>query len=355
MTLEQEQFQRYRPDFSRLIPYGFEATEEGYRISRDLMNGDFRADITVHTDGSVTGKVMDTDTGEEYYAIHSSQRYGAFVSTLRDAYCEVLHRIAEDCFIPEDFVFPQSNRISHALRERFGEVPDHPFETARDYGVFRYPKNRKWYGLIMLLPRQKVEKETADPAEMMEILNVKIPPETRETLLKNDGVFPCYHMNRDNWVSIALDERLPDGTILDLLRRSREYAIRSTAKKHETIPNGDWILAVNPIDYDVDHLFAQGDELWKQPEKVRTGDIVYFYIGRPVSAVMYRCRVLETDIPYSYSDGNLSIEKVMRLHRIREYDRDQATMEKLRKHGITNVRGARSVTGEFLDFIRALP
>ena len=60
MTLEQEQFQRYRPDFSRLIPYGFEATEEGYRISRDLMNGDFRADITVHTDGSVTGQVMDT-------------------------------------------------------------------------------------------------------------------------------------------------------------------------------------------------------------------------------------------------------------------------------------------------------
>ena len=49
----------------------------------------------------------------------------------------------------------------------------------------------------------------------------KIPPETRETLLKNDGVFPCYHMNRDNWVSIALDERLPDGTILDLLRRSQ--------------------------------------------------------------------------------------------------------------------------------------
>ena len=58
MTLEQEQFQRYRPDFSRLIPYGFEPTEEGYCISRELMDGDFRADITVHTDGSVTGRVM---------------------------------------------------------------------------------------------------------------------------------------------------------------------------------------------------------------------------------------------------------------------------------------------------------
>ena len=173
--------------------------------------------------------------------------------------------------------------------------------------------------------------------------------------MKNDGVYPCYHMNRDNWISIALDDRLPDGTILELLRRSREYAIRSTAKKHELIPNGDWILAVNPIDHDVEQLFAQGDELWEQPEKIRKGDIVYFYIGRPVSAVMYRCRVLETEIPYSYSDGTISIGKVMRLHKLREYDRDQATMEKLRKHGITNVRGARSVTGEFLDFIRALP
>ena len=170
-----------------------------------------------------TGRVMDLDTGEEFYAIHSSQRYGAFVSTLRDAYCAVLHQIAEDCFLPEDFVFPQSNRIAHALYEHFGEVPDHPFETAEDYGVFRYPKNRKWYGLIMLLPRQKVEKDCPDPAEMLEILNVKIPPESRETLLKNDGVYPCYHMNRDNWISIALDDRLPDGTILELLRRSPTY------------------------------------------------------------------------------------------------------------------------------------
>ena len=40
MTLEQEQFQRYRPDFSRLIPYGFEPTEEGYCISRELMDGE---------------------------------------------------------------------------------------------------------------------------------------------------------------------------------------------------------------------------------------------------------------------------------------------------------------------------
>lgn len=355
MNLEQEQFQRTRPDFSKLIPYGFQTTDTGYVLSRELLDGDFRADITVHPDGSVTGRVMDLDTGEEFYAIHSDQRYGAFVSTLREAYCEILRDIAKHCFIPEDFVFPQSNRIARALRERFGEVPDHPFETAEEYGVFRYPPNRKWYGLIMFIPQNKLEEQAGDPAEMIEILNVKIPPETREELLKSDGIYPCYHMNRDNWVSVAMDDRLPDDRILDLLRRSREYAIRSTAKKFDLIPNGDWILTVNPTYYDTDHLFLDGDELWNQSPKIRRGDIVYFYIGRPISAVLFRCRVLETDIPYSYSDGSISIEKVMRLHRIREYDRDQLSGEKLRELGITSVRGARSVTGEFLDFVRTLP
>ena len=87
------------------------------------------------------------------------QRYGAFVSTLRDAYCEVLHRIAEELLLfREDFVFPQSNRISHALRERFGEVPDHPFETARDYGVSRYPKTGSGTGSSCSCPGRKWKK-----------------------------------------------------------------------------------------------------------------------------------------------------------------------------------------------------
>ncbi len=32
------------------------------------------------------------------------------------------------------------------------------------------------------------------------------------------------------------------------------------------------------------------------------------YVGAPVSAILYKCKVAETDIPYDYRDGNLTIK-----------------------------------------------
>ena len=353
MSLESEQFERYRPDIKRMKKYGFVQKDAGYQISCEFMDGGFRADIFVSEDGMVSGKVIDLDTEEEFYAIHSKDRYGPFVSTVRDSYCTILREIAEKCFVPVPFVSPQANRITNIIKNRFGEDPDFPFEKLEEYGVFRYSENRKWYALIMIIPRIKLEKEYPDQEEMIEIVNVKIDPERHAELLNKDGIYPCYHMNRDNWISVALDDRIPDEDLMDLIRRSREYAIRSTSKRMTEIHNGDWILSVSPTYYDVEQLFTQEEEVWKQSNrKIRPGDTIYMYIGAPVSAILYECRVMETDIPYSYDDGSVSVNRVMRLKQIREFDRDQVTVSKMKKHGIQSVHGCRSVTGEFLDFIR---
>ena len=51
--------------------------------------------------------------------------------------------------------------------------------------------------------------------------------------------------------------------------------------------------------YDVEKGFAENPvHTWKQTARVRPGDLVYPYIGSPVSAIYCKCRVLETDIPY---------------------------------------------------------
>ena len=359
MSLESRQFERYRPDVKRMVKYGFSPIVGGYRYSCTFMDGSFRADITVPDSGEVFGKVIDLDTDEEYYAVHSSDRYGPFVSTVRDAYCAVLQEIADHCFVKMPFVFPQSNRITDLIKERFGEEADFPFEKLDGYGVFRYKDNKKWYALIMIIPRARLEMKKEnnypDTDEMIEIVNVKIDPTKREQLLKIDGIYPCYHMNQEKWISVALDDRVPDEDLMDLIRRSREYAIRSTGKRHSEIHNGDWILAVSPTYYDVEQLFAENEEeQWKQSNrKIRCGDAIYLYIGAPVSAVLYECRVLETNIPYSYDDGSISVSRVMRLKKIREFDRDQVPVAQLKKLGIQSVHGCRAVTGEFLDYIRS--
>ena len=50
---------------------------------------------------------------------------------------------------------------------------------------------------------KKFEPITSD--EIALILNVKISPEGKETLLQKEGVFEAYHMNKKHWISIALN------------------------------------------------------------------------------------------------------------------------------------------------------
>ena len=66
--------------------------------------------------------------------------------------------------------------------------------------------------------------------------------------------------------------------------------------------------------------------------------------GAPVSAILYKCRVTETDIPYHYSDRNLTITAVMRIKLQKRYKPDRFTFEKLKEeYGIYAVRGPRGI------------
>ena len=48
--------------------------------------------------------------------------------------------------------------------------------------------------------------------------------------------------------------------------------------------------------------FDASDEIdWKQGAGIIKGDTVYMYVGAPVSAILYKCKVTEVDIPHSLS------------------------------------------------------
>ena len=41
--------------------------------------------------------------------------------------------------------------------------------------------------------------------------------------------------------------------------------------------------------------------------------IPYIYVASPVSAILYKCKVTKTDIPYDYRDGSLTITVLMKI------------------------------------------
>ena len=119
-------------------------------------------------------------------------------------------------------------------------------------------------------------------------------------------------------------------------------------------PPKEWIIPANPDYYDIVHAFDDDQEIeWKQDRGVKAGDAVFLYVGAPVSAILYKCRVMETDIPYHYSDENLTITAVMKIKLQKRYKPSQFTFEKLKeKYGIYAVRGPRGIPDSLSEALK---
>lgn len=100
--------------------------------------------------------------------------------------------------------------------KQYGTEPEYLWASAPDYAVLRH-QNRKWYGLIMDVPREKLG--LAGP-ERVDILNVKCDPHMIGSFRRRNGFLPAYHMNRSHWLTILLDGTADKETICSLLDMS---------------------------------------------------------------------------------------------------------------------------------------
>ena len=340
MNLEYEIFKRARPDFSRLVLYGFNKDNSGYHYSKKIMEDSFRVDITIDKEGEVKGQIYDLEFGDEYTNFRLENQQGEFVNTVRDEYINILEDILDKCFTSKYFVMDQANRITKMIKDLYGDDPEFAWEDDKDDGIFRNPQNRKWYGLIMNIDKSKIDKDKGK----VEVLNVKLDENKIKNLLNKKGYYPAYHMNKKNWITIILDETVEDNEIMEQVIESHRYTEKNN--HHE------WIVPSNPKYYDVIGHFESNDIVtWKQSSNIQVGDIVYLYVGSPYSAILYKLQVLEVNIPYMYNDDNVSMSKVMHLKLLDKYNKDEYPFAKLKSYGINAVRGPRYMPMELSKLI----
>ncbi|MGZ1089904.1 MmcQ/YjbR family DNA-binding protein [Lactobacillus delbrueckii subsp. bulgaricus] len=111
------------------------------------------------------------------------------------------------------------------MKARYGDEPDFPFKKFPDYAVFRNPQNRKWYGLLMAVLLGKLTGDEKDQQEAA-VLNLKLAEGKLPALLKKADFFPAYHMNNQNWLSVLLNNDLPDEEVMAKLDESRAFTER---------------------------------------------------------------------------------------------------------------------------------
>lgn len=243
---------------------------------------------------------------------------------------------------PKNAPFSLRGEIGEAIKKKYGADAEYPWLRYPDYAVFRHADNQKWFALIADVPREKLGAPGEGAAD---VINLKIPdPLLIDLLIKKEGYFRGYHMSKGNWLSVLLDGSVPVSEIESLIEMSF-FATASNKEKQRMRGPKEWVVPSNPGYYDIVSAFEGTDTiLWKQGRGIKKGDIVFIYAGAPVSAILYKTEVVETDIPFDYRGDGLRIGAAMRVRLKKRYPPERFTFKVLNDvYGIYAVRGPRGI------------
>ena len=89
------------------------------------------------------------------------------------------------------------------ILENYSSEIDFPWAKFPNYEVFRHKDNREWFALMMDVSKNKLELEGK---ESIDVINLMCVPILIDSLRNEDGFFPAYHMNKEHWITVSLDD-----------------------------------------------------------------------------------------------------------------------------------------------------
>lgn len=97
--------------------------------------------------------------------------------------------------------------LSNYILETYHADQDYPWAKYPNYTVFRHANNKKWFALVMDIPKNKLGLQGDD---LVDVVNFKCDPILIGSFRKERGFFPAYHMSKANWITVALDGTVPE-------------------------------------------------------------------------------------------------------------------------------------------------
>ena len=127
----------------------------------------------------------------------------------------------------------QRERIIQHMQDTYGTEAEYLWADTPDSAVFRHPTSKKWYAAILSVRSNKLG---LPGDKIVYVINIKCSSIMIGSLLGQEGFFPAYHMNKNNWVSVLLDSSVLDDQITPLLELSYDSVSpkRKSRKQIET-------------------------------------------------------------------------------------------------------------------------
>ncbi len=109
--------------------------------------------------------------------------------------------------------------LSVYLTDTYSSNGEYLFAKHPNFQVFRHVGNKKWFAVIMDIPRKNLGLPSDDE---ISVVNLKCDTRLIGSFREEPGVFPGWHMNKAHWLSVALDGTVEDEKIKFLVDMSYE-------------------------------------------------------------------------------------------------------------------------------------
>lgn len=209
-------------DEEKLLDFGFIQKKDDYYYEKNICDHQFKIVIQLSKEKQIS-KVIDLLTEEEYILVDIENSSGNFVGRVKEEYEIILNDMMNRCTIPNIFKGKQTKEIIKYVKEKYYDDLEYLWEKFPNNAVWRNKDNNKWYGVLLVIPKNKLGIASD---EMVEILDLRYPKDDIHKIIDHKKIFGGYHMNKNNWITIKLDESINIQEIFQLIDSSYQLSLK---------------------------------------------------------------------------------------------------------------------------------
>lgn len=214
-------FKDRKINYDRLVEYGFILKEDNYYYEKVINDGVFKIVIEINKQQKIA-KVIDLLNDQEYNLVDVKGATGNFVGKIKEIYEALINDIIDKCSDVDVFKSKQTIAIINYVKAKYDNDLEFLWKRSPKNAIWRNQNNRKWYGAVLVISKDKLKIESN---EMVEILDLRYQKNDIKNIIDNYKIFPGYHMNKDNWITIILDGRVELEEIYQLIDNSYQLSL----------------------------------------------------------------------------------------------------------------------------------
>ena len=208
-------------NYGKLLKYGFVKENECYIYKSRICDDKFEVIVKV-LDSKMTSKLVDIENNDEYILVDIQDSVGEFVGNVRENYENELKKIIAECTEKDVFKNNQTKDVIKYVKEKYEDDLEFLWEKFDDNAIIRNKINNKWYVLILTVSERKLG---IDSDNVIEIIDLRYQKDTIKSFVDNKKIFLGYHMNKNSWITIKLDNSVENEEIFELIDNSYNLSL----------------------------------------------------------------------------------------------------------------------------------